>query len=139
MAIRRFVSVFFPRLESAISRKLRPRAGGILRAYSMPGIVDPAGHALTYGCHLQLHRKLLCLTLSARRYRSDRVAYTAAMISAGFPEFFQIIKCPGLGQHDVDDDVIQIHQHPFTFFGAFNTQGMWPLALALTTTFFGMD
>ena len=37
---------------------------------------------------------------------------TAALLAAGLPEFFQVVERPGLGKHQVHDDIVQVHQHP---------------------------
>ena len=44
------------------------------------------------------------------------------MSGADVPELFEIIESPGPGQHQVNDDIIEIHQYPLTCPVAFNAE-----------------
>lgn len=48
------------------------------------------------------------------------------MSDADIPELFEIIECPGPWQHQVNDDIIEIHQYPLTRTVAFNAKRLGP-------------
>ena len=65
------------------------------------------------------------------RHRKSRGAVAAALLAAGFPEFFQVVERPGLRQHQVHDDVVQVDQHPLGLAVALHAQGLYAGFLGL--------
>ncbi len=59
------------------------------------------------------------------------------MSFAGVPELLEIIESPGLGQHQVNDDIIEIHQYPSALALAFNAKRLGPCTLGHQDNFLG--
>jgi len=121
-------SEFFERFESGNSFNSRARPRGNRRAYSchavctQPGIRWPT--AATVSCTREI-------------WNSGRAARAAALLAGRFPQFLEIVKSPRLREHQMNDDIVEIHQDPFGLSFPLYTERLTSGGLGVHDQFFG--